>query len=144
MTNNRTNKPWGYEDLWAKTDKYVGKLIHIKNGESLSLQYHNNKEETVRVVKGRLYVEFQRINDGGQKVHEYYVLRVGESLHVPPRQVQRFYAEAGPVDIIEVSTPELDDVVRLEDKYGRGPTDEELESMWAEIREDVPYSGPVS
>ena len=76
MTSSRTNKPWGYEDLWAKTDKYVGKLIHIKNGESLSLQYHNNKEETVRVVKGRLYVEFQRINDGGQKVHEYYVLRV--------------------------------------------------------------------
>lgn len=144
MTSSRTNKPWGYEDLWAKTDKYVGKLIHIKNGESLSLQYHNNKEETVRVVKGRLYVEFQRINDGGQKVHEYYVLRVGESLHVPPRQVHRFYAEAGPVDIIEVSTPELDDVVRLEDKYGRGPTDEELESMWAKIREDIPYSGPVS
>ena len=110
MAKNRTNKPWGYEDLWAKTDKYVGKLIHIKNGESLSLQYHDFKEETVRVVKGRLYVEFQKINEGGQKVHEYYVLREGESLHVPPKQVHRFYAEAGPVDVIEVSTPELDDV----------------------------------
>ena len=119
MKTKRTKKPWGYEDLWAKTDRYVGKLIHIKKGESLSLQYHNDKEESIRVIKGRLYVEFQNINDGGQKVIEYYVLREGECIHVPPKQVHRFYAEAGPVDIIEVSTPELDDVVRIEDDYSR-------------------------
>ncbi len=62
MTVKRTKKPWGYEDLWAKTDKYVGKLIHIKKGESLSLQYHNEKEESIRVVKGRLYVEFHHMS----------------------------------------------------------------------------------
>jgi len=130
--NKRIKKPWGYEDIWAKTDNYVGKLIHIKMGESLSLQYHEEKEETIRVISGRLYVEFRHTNNGGQEVSEYYVLNKGDSLHIPPTQIHRFFAEAGDVDLIEVSTTQLDDVYRIEDKYGR--QDGDL----------MPYVGPVS
>ena len=110
----RVDKPWGYELHWAKTDRYVGKIIHIDKGHALSLQYHNKKDETIMLLSGRLLFEIQ---ENGQLVkHE-----VGpfERFHVTPGTVHRMTAIED-CDVVEVSTPELDDVVRLEDRYGRG------------------------
>tara|TARA_A100001515_G_scaffold138416_1_gene131978 strand:- start:442 stop:780 length:339 start_codon:yes stop_codon:yes gene_type:complete len=104
-------KPWGYEIHWAQTDDYVGKLLFIKAGHRLSKQYHEKKEETVFVIQGTLYNydEFDNI----------LKFSVGESFHVEPGQIHRFGANENNVKIIEVSTPHLDDVVRLEDDYKR-------------------------
>lgn len=107
----KIDKPWGYELLWAKTDKYVGKLLFIKAGHRLSKQYHEQKEETVFVMKGVLYNY-----DADDNVTKYYS---GDSLHIVPNQVHRFGARDNNVELIEVSTPELDDVVRLADDYSR-------------------------
>ena len=125
MTNNdlfahrevrRVPKPWGYELIFAKTDRYVGKIIHVNRGESLSLQYHEMKEETLFVVRGelRLTVEYE----GDRRVVS---LREGEAFHIPPRLIHRMEAIVD-TDVAEVSTPELQDVVRLEDRYGRAGT----------------------
>lgn len=113
---NRVPKPWGYELIFAKTDRYVGKIIHINRGESLSLQYHEMKEETLFVVRGelRLTVEYE----GDRRVVS---LREGEAFHIPPRLIHRMEAIVD-TDVAEVSTPELQDVVRLEDRYGRAGT----------------------
>ena len=109
----RIDKPWGYELLWAKTDRYVGKIIHVNAGYALSLQYHNLKTETVYLASGRLLYEIQ---EGERLVgHE---LTPGERMHVPAGTVHRMTAIEDS-DIFEVSTPEIDDVVRLEDRYGR-------------------------
>jgi quercetin dioxygenase-like cupin family protein len=107
----KIDKPWGYELLWAKTDKYVGKLLFIKAGHRLSKQYHEQKEETVFVMKGVLYNY-----DADDNVTKHYS---GDSLHIVPNQVHRFGAADNNVELIEVSTPELDDVVRLADDYSR-------------------------
>ena len=107
----RVEKPWGYEIIWAETDKYVGKLLHINVGHRLSKQYHQVKEETVYVLKGVLYNYDQ--NDKIQRIMP------GESFHVKCHQIHRFGAAEEDVEIIEVSTPHLDDVVRLEDDYDR-------------------------
>ncbi len=107
----RVNKPWGYELIWAITDAYVGKLLHITAGHRLSKQYHNEKEETLYVLKGTLYNYDE--NDRIQKITP------GNSFHVYPGQVHRFAAMEGNVEVIEVSTNHLDDVVRLEDDYER-------------------------
>ena len=112
----RVNKPWGYELHWAKTDRYVGKVIHITAGHALSLQYHNKKDETILLWKGTLLFEIQR--DG--QLQKIEVLP-GERFHVTPGTVHRMTAIED-CDVIEVSTPELDDVVRLEDRYGREGT----------------------
>jgi mannose-6-phosphate isomerase-like protein (cupin superfamily) len=108
-------KPWGYELIFAKTGRYVGKILHVNRGESLSLQYHEVKEETLYVVSGelRLTIEY----DGDRRE---LPLRKGESFHIPPRLIHRMEAVAD-TDVAEVSTPELQDVVRLEDRYGRVP-----------------------
>jgi mannose-6-phosphate isomerase len=108
-------KPWGYELIFARTGRYVGKILHINRGESLSLQYHQVKEETLYVVSGelRLTIEY----DGDRRE---LPLRKGESFHIPPRLIHRMEAVAD-TDVAEVSTPELQDVVRLEDRYGRVP-----------------------
>lgn len=108
---NKIEKPWGYEILWAKTDKYVGKLLFIRAGHRLSKQYHEKKEETVFVLKGPLYNY-----DAEDNVTK---LVSGDSLHILPNQIHRFGAADTNVELIEVSTPELDDVVRLEDDYSR-------------------------
>ena len=105
------NKPWGFERIWAETDGYVGKLIHINAGHRLSLQYHEIKEETVYVLSGILYVY-----DGEGKITK---LTPGQAFHVKPNQIHRFGANERHVEIMEVSTPHLDDVVRLEDDYKR-------------------------
>jgi quercetin dioxygenase-like cupin family protein len=109
----RVEKPWGYEIHWAKTDRYVGKIIHINKGHALSLQYHNKKDETILLWSGKLLFEIQQ--DGELKKHE---VTPGERFHVTPGTVHRMTAIED-CDVVEVSTPELDDVVRLEDRYGR-------------------------
>lgn len=106
-------KPWGYELIFAQTDRYVGKILHINKGESLSLQFHEMKEETLYVVDGELKLTIE--SDGDRRE---LALRKGEAFHIPPRLIHRMEAVAD-TDVAEVSTTELDDVVRLEDRYGR-------------------------
>lgn len=110
----KIDKPWGHELIWAETDRYVGKILRIESGHSLSLQYHKVKDETVAVKSGTLTLE---INQGGSM--QFLKLNSGESRHIPPGTIHRMSALDGSVEVIEVSTPELDDVVRLEDTYGR-------------------------
>ncbi len=110
-------KPWGNELIWARTDRYVGKILHIKAGESLSLQYHRVKEETIMVLSGR--IEFEHYAEG--ETPQKTVLEPRVPFHVTPGLRHRMVALVD-TDIVEVSTPELDDVVRLEDRYGREGT----------------------
>src|SRR5437867_6917275 len=110
----RVPKPWGHEIVWARTDRYVGKILHVRAGESLSLQYHQRKEETMRVLTGTLVLEVGSEDEARRAVR----LGPGEGWHIPPGTRHRVTAVED-VDILEVSTPELDDVVRLEDRYGR-------------------------
>jgi mannose-6-phosphate isomerase len=114
----RVPKPWGYELIFAHTDRYVGKILHINRGESLSLQYHNVKDETLYVVDGELLLTLE--HDGDRRE---LTLRKGEAFHIPPGMIHRMEAIAD-TDVAEVSTTELDDVVRLEDRYGRAGTSE--------------------
>src|SRR4029453_19400016 len=109
----RVEKPWGYELHWAKTDRYVGKLIHINKGHALSLQYHNLKDETIFLWSGALLFE---IEEKGRLVGRE--MKPGEAVHVTPMTVHRMTALED-CDVFEESTPELHDVVRLEDRYGR-------------------------
>jgi len=111
MKQVKIEKPWGHEIIWAHTDDYVGKLLHITSGNRLSRQYHKRKEETVYVLSGTL---FNYDRDG--MVHR---ILPGESFHVKPGQIHRFAAMESNVELIEVSTNHLDDVVRLEDDYKR-------------------------
>jgi mannose-6-phosphate isomerase len=113
-TTIRVEKPWGYELIWAKTERYVGKILHLRKGESLSFQYHRVKEETIRVLAGRLRFE----SATGHGVHDLRVLAPGDGAHIPPGLRHRMEAIED-CEVLEVSTPELDDVVRLEDRYGR-------------------------
>ncbi len=115
----RVEKPWGHELIWAKTDRYVGKVIHINAGQALSLQYHERKDETIHVLRGVLHFVVGPAADQLDTL----TLNEGESYHVTPRLVHRMIAVTD-VDILEVSTPELLDVVRLEDRYGREGTNE--------------------
>ena len=110
---HRVEKPWGYELIFADNDKYVGKILHIDEGEQLSLQYHEIKDETIYVFSGQLELELQE--GDGLVAH---VMDPGECLRIPPRTVHRMRAIIT-CDIFEVSTPHLDDVVRIEDRYGR-------------------------
>ncbi|MBN1209433.1 MAG: cupin domain-containing protein [Myxococcaceae bacterium] len=113
MTPRRVEKPWGYELIWAHTERYVGKLLHVKQGHKLSLQFHNKKDETIHVHSGKLLF----VVDEGQGLIEKE-MSPGESYHIKPLTQHRMVALTD-CDILEVSTPELDDVVRLEDSYGR-------------------------
>ena len=114
----RVEKPWGYELIWAKTARYVGKVIHVRAGHALSLQYHDRKEETLLLWRGRLEFEL-RENDRIRR----WEMAAGDRVHVTPGVVHRMTAIED-CDVFEVSTPELDDVVRIEDRYGReGTTD---------------------
>jgi len=116
--STRTDKPWGYELLWTLTEHYAGKIIHINAGKRLSLQYHEQKHESVLVVSGTLLLNLGQGDDA-----RVVVLGEGQSADIPVGQVHRFEAPAdGDVEIIEVSTPHLADVVRLEDDYNREGT----------------------
>jgi mannose-6-phosphate isomerase len=110
----RVEKPWGYELVYAATDQYSGKVIFIRAGEQLSLQFHRAKDETIYVHSGR--VEFE-IGDPGKPM-DREVIAPGRAFHLGPGTVHRLRALEDAV-LLEVSTPELDDVVRLEDRYGR-------------------------
>ena len=112
----RVPKPWGYELIFAKTGRYVGKILHVTKGECLSLQYHEMKEETLYVVAGELKLTIE--HDGDRRE---VTLSAGEAFHIPPRLIHRMEAVVD-TDVAEVSTPELDDVVRLDDRYGRTGT----------------------
>ena len=112
----RVPKPWGYELIFGHTDRYVGKILHIDRGHSLSLQYHEMKEETLFVVRGELELTIE--SEGDRRI---VPLRAGEAFHIPPRLIHRMLAIED-TDVAEVSTPELDDVIRLEDRYGRTGT----------------------
>jgi mannose-6-phosphate isomerase-like protein (cupin superfamily) len=112
-------KPWGYEVRWAITNRYLGKIIHINAGHQLSLQYHNRKDESIYVLRGALDVVLE--NEAGEL--ETHRMTEGMSARVSPGKRHRFVG-VEECDIVEVSSPEIDDVVRLEDSYGReGTTD---------------------
>ena len=114
---HRVEKPWGYELWWARTDRYVGKLIHINKGQALSLQYHNRKDETIFVWAGKMLFEMGATAD----TLEQREMGPGDVVHVTPPTVHRMTAIED-TDIFEVSTPEVEDVVRLQDRYGREGT----------------------
>jgi mannose-6-phosphate isomerase-like protein (cupin superfamily) len=110
---HRVEKPWGYELIWARTDRYIGKILHIEPGHLLSLQYHERKDETIHVLRGEIILRVQVGDDLTQRR-----MVEGESYHITPRTIHQMEAVV-PSDLLEASTPELDDVVRLEDRYGR-------------------------
>jgi quercetin dioxygenase-like cupin family protein len=112
----RVDKPWGHELIWAETARYVGKVLHITAGHRLSRQYHRVKDETLLVQTGEMDLEV-----GPATELRTIRMRPGDTFHVAPGLVHRMVAVTD-VDVVEVSTPELDDVVRLEDAYGREGT----------------------
>ena len=115
VDTTRVEKPWGYELIWALTDKYCGKLLHVRSGEQLSLQFHKVKDEAWFVQEGRAELELAR---AGEAVTATEVVGPGTALHFEPGTVHRLRALED-TTVLEVSTPEIDDVVRLEDRYGR-------------------------
>lgn len=110
----KVQKPWGHELIWAKTDRYIGKILFIRKGHRLSYQFHRKKTETIYLAKGLMTFEYQE--KGPRK--ESIPMKPGDSFHIPPKMKHRMTALED-CEIFEVSTPELDDVVRLEDDYGR-------------------------
>jgi mannose-6-phosphate isomerase-like protein (cupin superfamily) len=118
LAPRRVEKPWGYELILAHTDRYVGKILHINRGQRLSRQYHRIKDETLYVLDGTLILEI-----GPADECERIELPCGAGFRTLPGTIHRYIApESCDVDLIETSTPELDDVVRLEDVYGREGT----------------------
>jgi mannose-6-phosphate isomerase len=112
----RVDKPWGHELIWAETARYVGKILHVRAGQRLSRQYHRVKEETLLVQAGEMDLEI-----GPREALDVHRMKAGDVFHVLPGTIHRMIAVTD-VDVMEVSTPELDDVVRLEDVYGREGT----------------------
>ncbi len=113
----RVDKPWGHELIWAETDRYVGKILHVRAGESLSLQYHEVKDETLMVLSGR--IQFESYREGEEP--QMRELGPREPVRITAGMRHRMVAMED-ADIVEVSTPEVEDVVRLEDRYGREGT----------------------
>ncbi len=111
----RVEKPWGHELIWANSDRIAGKVLSITKGHRLSLQYHEKKEEAIYVMSGNLYLT--TTNKSGDNIET--VLTVGESYHIYPGDIHRFEAREDDVVLVEVSTPELKDVIRVEDDYKR-------------------------
>lgn len=114
----RVEKPWGWELIWADTEAYAGKLLFVRAGESLSLQFHREKDESWHVQSGRAKLE---LGDPGQEALDEEVVTAGACFRFRPGTVHRVTAIED-TTILEVSTPQLDDVVRLEDAYGREGT----------------------
>ena len=110
MPTEIIEKPWGYEEIWAKTENYVGKKIFIKKGRRLSKQYHKEKEGTIYVIEGNLRLQFEE---------RAQIMILGESYHIPPGTIHGFCADRNNVVLIEVSSPELSDIVCLDDDYIR-------------------------
>ena len=116
----RVDKPWGHEQIWAHTERYVGKLLVIEPGKRLSLQYHRQKDESILVLRGQLRLHLED-GDGTLRIQE---LGPGEHRRIPVGRRHRFEAGSERLELVEVSTPELDDVVRVEDDFGREGTSE--------------------
>jgi mannose-6-phosphate isomerase len=112
----RIEKPWGHELLWALTDRYCGKLIFVRAGQALSLQFHKVKDEAWYIESGRAQLE---VAGAGERITESEIVGPGAAFHFRPGTVHRVTALED-TTIFEVSTPEIHDVVRLEDRYGRG------------------------
>lgn len=112
----RVDKPWGYELIWAHTDRYVGKLLKINAGQALSYQFHQIKDETIYVLSGTLRLHYSEDDSPAQVIE----LGPGSVFRIRTGLRHRFEA-TGDVEVLEASTPELDDVVRIEDRYGRAP-----------------------
>ena len=110
-------KPWGHETIWAHTDQYVGKVLHIKAGQALSVQYHNKKDETIHLLRGTM---IYRVRDAAGELRDVE-LQAGQSYRNEPGVVHQMEAVTD-CDVLEASTPHLDDVVRLSDRYGREGT----------------------
>ena len=119
-TGERVDKPWGHELIWAHADRYVGKKIVIEAGKKLSLQYHEQKDESILVLKGTLRLHYGATRESVAQID----LEPGQFAHIETGAVHRFEALEERVELIEVSTPELGDVVRLEDDYDREGTSE--------------------
>jgi len=116
----KVEKPWGHEVIWAKADVYAGKLLLVRAGQALSLQFHRKKDESWYVLEGRAELE---LGEAGQAVLTTEIVGPGAAFRLPPGTVHRVRAVED-TTILEVSTPQLDDVVRLEDEYGREGTSE--------------------
>ena len=116
--SRRVDKPWGWELIWAVAEQYVGKVLFVKAGESLSLQFHREKDESWYVQSGRAELE---LGDAGQTILNSEIVGQGACFRYRPGTVHRIRALED-TTILEVSTPHLDDVVRLEDRYGRQGT----------------------
>jgi mannose-6-phosphate isomerase-like protein (cupin superfamily) len=116
----RVAKPWGHEIIWALSERYVGKILHINAGHELSVQYHNRKDETIYLLSGEIIYRVQR---DGDDILDDMKLKLGESFRIVPGTIHQMIAVTD-CDVLEVSTPEIDDVVRLSDKYGREGTTE--------------------
>jgi mannose-6-phosphate isomerase-like protein (cupin superfamily) len=110
----RVEKPWGYELIWARTDRYVGKILHVNAGHQLSCQYHRQKDETMHVLRGELLLWTGARPDALARRR----FTAGESVHIPAGTIHQIEAIVD-TDVLEASTPELDDLVRLSDRYGR-------------------------
>lgn len=110
----KTEKPWGYELLWARTSRYAGKLIFVRKGHRLSFQYHEKKDETIYIHEGEVLIEI----GGSDGRMESIPLQAGQSIWIQPGTRHRLQAVED-TTVFEVSTPELEDVRRLEDDYGR-------------------------
>ncbi len=113
MNKRRIEKPWGYEILWALTEHYAGKILHIRRGESLSLQYHRKKDESLYLYQGMLTLELEK---NGRMMKRK--MTRGQTVRILPRRKHRLQALTT-CTVFEVSTPYLSDVVRIEDRYGR-------------------------
>ena len=114
VAETRVDKPWGYENRWAITDRYLGKVLHINAGEALSLQYHDRKDESILVMRGSMDIDLED-DDGAVGRHR---LMPGDTRRILPGRRHRMTAVED-CDVFEVSTPDPDDVVRVEDRYGR-------------------------
>jgi mannose-6-phosphate isomerase-like protein (cupin superfamily) len=108
------DKPWGHEEIWAETERYVGKILYITAGHRLSLQHHEIKDETIRILSGTMKLELEDQDGNIQDL----ILKEGMAAHIAPHRRHRMEAITD-VSVLEVSTPELDDVVRHQDDYGR-------------------------
>ena len=120
MTVVRVRKPWGHETIWALTDRYVGKILHINAGHELSVQYHTKKDETIHLLSGEIVYRVQKDQSARERLEDVS-LRIGQSFRISPGTVHQMRAVTD-CDVLEVSTPELNDVVRLSDRYGREGT----------------------
>ncbi len=115
----RDEKPWGYELIWADTDLYVGKLLHVRAGEALSVQYHEQKDETLHLLSGSMILRMGADMDSFKVVS----FEPGQSIRMRPGTIHQIEAVTN-CDVLEVSTPHLGDVVRIRDRYGRVPEEQ--------------------